>query len=191
MEAVVEPRGQLLRDAREEIGPPDIAHEERATAEEPHRLGPARGIGDHIAAVLRRVAGSLDEPHREVVDLKGVTLGERDMVEPAVARAGRVDRGARAFREVQMPGGEIHVKMGLQDVGDPHAEVLGGVQVDYDMASRIHDCTLAGRPQQIGAVGDSPHEELSHKHAGTLPPSDSSTRVQVVAPWRGFPHSWG
>jgi hypothetical protein len=63
---------------------------------------------------------------------------------------------------------EIGVQVGLDDVGDAHAQLVGGIRVDLHLALGVDDRAGATSPQQVGAVGDAADKELLQNHGVVL-----------------------
>ena len=78
-------------------------------------------------------------------------------------------RPERAFSGVAggqlfVAGDEIGVQVGLEDVADADAVLLGRLQVNLDITLRIDDDGLAFRCQQVGGVGQTSQVELFEVH---------------------------
>ena len=63
-----------------------------------------------------------------------------------------------------MTGDEVGVQVRFDDVLDLQPLLLGGVEVDIDVALRINDRRDAFRTDQIGSVRQAPQEEMFHQN---------------------------
>ena len=133
VERVVEPAGEVVggdSDRRQQVRAADVADEQGVTGQ--HAVRVAETVVHDDADRLRRVARRLADLQRHAVrvsaELDAVAVAEGDDRElgPALGGPSVADRRPGPFRELEVPGQEVGVEVGLEDLHDRQA-VLGGV----------------------------------------------------------------
>ena len=138
VERVVEQARELRRRhaAAEEIGPADVADEERVAGQDRRRLAGHRVIRDDDRDRLGRVAGrlekaQLDRPHPYLV-----ALVHGDVRELRLGGGAEVDLRARPLGELAVARHEVGVEVGLDDVPDRQPLRARFLYVDVHVAPR-------------------------------------------------------
>ena len=73
-----------------QVGPADVADQQRVAAEhEPRLLGAAAPVGDHVGVMGGRVPRRRDRGHERVAELDHLAVGERDVLELDARTRGR------------------------------------------------------------------------------------------------------
>ena len=131
-------RALLLLDR--EVGPRDVAHEQRVAGQHRPRLRPARGVDQRERRVLGPVPGRVHARARSRVAQRELPA----VLERLVLVLGRghrvdVDQRARRRRQPAVPGDVVGVVVGLEDVLDRDAEIAREPQVLADLQPRVDD----------------------------------------------------
>jgi hypothetical protein len=66
-----------------------------------------------------------------------------------------------------MAGHKISMQMRFDDVGDPEVMALCGLEIDFDVALRVYDCSDPVGSDQIRGVREAPQVELLKYHPRT------------------------
>ena len=106
----------------------------------------ARDVSDDgVADVLGRVPGRVERPEADRPDLEGLAVADRAVLVCQLG-AGADDVGrAGQGREVAAARDVVVVEVGLDDVADPQTGGPCRLEVDVDVAPRIHDRRGPGR----------------------------------------------
>jgi hypothetical protein len=139
-----------LRLFAQEIGATEGSDEEKVAGQHGDRSRHATGsVEDQEGEVLRGVSGSVERLDLHLAEGDRVSLleggvVERHLVQFTLVVGGQQKFGADPARQFLGSRGEVGVDVGLQDMGDGESRVPGPVEVDIDVAARIHDGHLAG-----------------------------------------------
>ena len=156
-----EQRLRALDRIDREVGPGRVADQQRvarqqvALDEEAECSGRWPGVcmtwireraGRHLVAVLERLVGVLDL--RQAVDR---------------------DRHAVLEREAPVPGDVVGVVVRLEHADDPHACLLGRLEVGLDRVGGVDDHRLAGRlvADQVGRAAEVVVHKLLEEHVAS------------------------
>ena len=177
---VVGVRDRVVR--AEQVGPPDRADEQRAAAEQQHRLV-RRAIvsATRVADVLGRVSGRVEGLEPEPPDVE-----RRRRREPAGARSASAGAGADDVRRAGQRGElaaarhVVVVEVRLEDVADAQAAPGGRVEVDVDVAARVDDrgdprVLVRDQRRQVAQACDRELTRCASGYIITRPPSTAST----------------
>ena len=133
----------------EQVGPPDRPDQQRAPGQQQEGLVGTRRVRHRVADVLGRVPRRVERPEADGPHLEGLAVADRPVLVRQL-RPGPDDVGrAGQRREVAATRDVVVVEMGLDDVADPQAGSPGRLEIDVDIAARIHD---RGRPRRL--IGD-------------------------------------
>ena len=150
----------------EQVGPSDVADEQRVTCEHPIRQ--AAPVVDHDADGLWRVARGLHDLEHDLPELDGVAVADGDDVvsHTALRRVAVDDDGPGLRRELEMAGEEVGVEVRLDDVGDREALLVRISDIPGDVALRVnHDGLPRGRvADEIAGVGEALEVVLLEDH---------------------------
>ena len=158
--------GALARLDRQ-IGPGDVADEERVAAQHRPGLVAAGGVAQQERGVLGPMAGGMDrldrrslaERQRPAVDERLVrVLGRRQLVD--------VDRRPGCPRQSPVPGDVVGVVVGLEHVLDPHPVQARQAQVGVDVPLRVdYRGDARGRiADQVGGAAEVLVDYLAEEH---------------------------
>ena len=114
--------------------------------------------------MLGRVPGSLYDADGDILDLEGIAFAHGDMREGAFRLLRRVDDRPGLLREIDVARDEIGVEVGLQDMGDLHAQSLRRLYVDIDVALRIYHRAGLLPGEDVRAVGYLGQKEVFDEH---------------------------
>ena len=146
VQAVKEPFGALV-GLDGEVWASRVADEQRVAGQEQPGLVGARPVRDGEAAVLRAMAGRVDDAQADVADDDLVAV--RDRLERILGLCQRVDRHRQAVleREPPVPGHVIGVRVRLEDAHDPHVVPGRLLEVLLDRVGGVDDDRFAQRPR--------------------------------------------
>src|SRR5205807_2273199 len=165
MQAVVEHRGKLLRRVLgRKIRTANVANEQSVAGKERFWPGRLFEISHRDANALHGVSGSRKKIKAAVTELEGITLLDRCVREGGAGAFPEINARSSTLRELMMTGDEVGVQVCFDDVLDLQPLLLGGVEVDIDVALRINDRRDAFRTDQIGSVRQAPQEEMFHQN---------------------------
>jgi hypothetical protein len=139
----------------QQIGPPDVADEERVAGEDEPRLLGAGAVADQQAEALGRVAGGVEDPHEVVAQLDLLAIAERYEREGHRGGLVQVDGCAGRGRQRASAGRMVGVDVRLEDGGDRRAVALGLPQViRHERGVRVADGQLiaAEAAEQVGGA---------------------------------------
>ena len=141
-----------------EVGPRRVADQERVAGQEVAL--------DEVAAVLGPVAGRVHDPDRAASRPELVAVLDR--LERVLGLGERVDADRQLVleREAAVPGDMVGVRVGLEHAHDPHARLLGLLEVGLDRVGGIDDHRLAGRlvADQVGRAAEVVVHKLPEQH---------------------------
>ena len=169
-QAVEEPACALVRfDGQVRAG--RVPDEERVPGQDEPRLLGARPVGDGEGAVLRPVAGRVDDPNGHVPQLQHGAVLER--LERELGLRSRVDgdRGVGLERQAAVAGDVVGVRVRLEDALDADVPTGGLLEVRLDRVGRIDDDRDASMlvADEVRAATEPLVHELTEEHAPTLP----------------------
>ena len=135
----VEEALRALRGSDGEIGPGGIADEQRVASEHEPRLVAARVVDNREAAVLRPMAGRVDDAKRDGADLDLVAVAHR-VVRVVDAGVGvDADRDAVFEREPAVPGDVVGMRVRLDRADDRDALPFGFGEQRLDHIRRVDE----------------------------------------------------
>src|SRR5258705_12839966 len=112
MEAVIEHARELHRRMpRRQIGPSNIANEQRVSGKHSPGRNRLLLVSDYQADAFRSVAGSLEHANRCLAKLQLEAIADWHMLELGSGLRAHVDLCAGACRELLVPRDEIGMKM--------------------------------------------------------------------------------
>ena len=158
-----------------EVGPRRVADQQRVAGQQVAL--------DEEAAVLGPVAGRVQHLDRERADDQLVAVRER--LARVLGLGQRVDRDRHAVleREAAVPGDVVGVVVRLEHAHDPHARLLGRLEVRLDRVGGVDDHRLAGRlvTDQVGRAAEIVVDELLEDHFATTVPTAAACFLEVSA----------
>ena len=163
-----EKRMRALLRLHRQIGTSEVADEERVAGDREPGFVAAAGVRDQEGHVLRAMArrGERRDPH--VPEGDDVAVGER-VVGVLDSRFGRhVDRGAGRLDQPSMAGDMVGVVVGLEDVANREAVLLGQLEVVGDVPLRIDHRRLSVRRHDIGGAAEIVVEHLAEEHSAMV-----------------------
>ena len=168
---VEEPLRALLRTDRE-VGPRRVADEERVAGEHEPRLVAARVVDDREAAVLRPVAGRVDDAEGDGTDLDRVAVVHRVV---RVVDAGcdvDADRDAVLEREPAVAGDVVGVRVRLDRAHDAQSVPVGLLQERLDRERRVDEHRDARLlvADEVTRAAEIVVQELMEDHGATVAP---------------------
>ena len=168
MQAVEEPFGTFLGLDRE-VGARRVADEQRVARQQQPGLVGARQVGDGEAAVLRAVAGRVDDPQGDVADDDLVAVGERLRRVLGGGQCVHGDRDAVFERQSSVAGDVVGVRVRLEDAHDPDLAPRRLLEVLLDRVRRVDDDRLAGvlATDEIGGATEIVVDELPEQHVAS------------------------
>src|ERR671925_288145 len=151
---------------RGQVGAGCVADQQRVAGDQEPRLVATRAVEDLEAAVLRPVAGRVDDADRRVAE--GELLSVLERVEVVCRLGRRVDGDGRAVlqREPAVPGDVVGVRVRLEDANDVRPARLRLVEVLLDRVGGIDDHRLPGGliADQVGRAAEIVVDELAKEH---------------------------
>ena len=180
VERVEDAAGALLLVDRE-VGPGDVADEQRVAGEDRPRLVRAGAVDERERGVLGPVPGRVQRADRERAELELPAVVERLVVVVGLGVAVDVDRRAGRGDEAAVAGDVVGVVVGLEDVLDANAEVAREAQVLVDVELGVDDRGDAGVlvADQVAGAAEVVVGELAEDHQAA---SRGSSAVQLVDP---------
>ena len=156
----------------EQVGPADAPGEEAAAGQDGDRRRPV--LDDVPREVLRGVPGGRPSDEPKPSDTHLVRIVDGAMVEGVAATGRGRDRRARPGTDLEGTRQIVVVDVGLEDADDPPAASLGRIDEPVDVALRVDDHGLVGRPDQVGRVAQAAGDEGLEVHpveSATVAPS--------------------
>ena len=161
-----------------EVGPRDVADEQRVARQDRPRLVAAPGVDERERRVLGAVAGRVQRADAHAAELELPAVVERLVLVVGRGVAVDVDGRAGGRREPPVAGHVVGVVVRLEDVLDPHADVAREAQVLVDLELRIDDRRDAAVlvPDEVRraaevVVGDLAEDHASRPRPGTNLPT--------------------
>ena len=140
VQTAVEHCGQLLRSVLPgKIRPADVSHKQRISGKHgpwPRRLGQ---VGHGNTNTLDGMAGCRQKIETALTELERIAVFDRRMREGGARAVAEINARSGALRELMVAGDEVGVQVRLDDVLDLQTLLLGGFNVDVDVALRIDD----------------------------------------------------
>jgi hypothetical protein len=169
VQRVVELVGQVLLgepDRAQQIRSADVTDEQRVAGHHAIRFGVPGMLVDHDAHRLRRVSGSVAELQLDIAQRVTLAVLDRGEVVFRLGHRGIDDPGTGGLGQLQVPGQEVGVEVGLDDQLDGHAGGLGIGDVLADVPLRVdHHRPLSGLiPDQIRRVRQAVQVVLIEQH---------------------------
>ena len=149
-----------------QVGPGDVPHEQRVAGQHRPRLVAALGVDQRERGVLGPVAGRVQRAHSHAAEVELPAVVERLVVVVGRGVAMDVDGGAGRGGQAAVARHVVRVVVGLEDVVDLHARVVGQVQVLVDVEPGVHD---GGHPgalvaDQVRGAAEVVVGELAEQH---------------------------
>ena len=165
-----------------EVGPSDVADEERIAREDEARLGVEDEDRDALGRVARRLEDAQEDPPK--ADLLSVAHGVVREAGPGLLAED--DRRARLLRELPVTAHEVRVQVGLENPADREALRPRLGQVLVHVAAGVDDRGLAAVADQVGRVGETTQVELPEEHRSSRIDDARGLRRRgrCLHPWR-------
>ena len=172
-DALVELVGEPLLGLRPEVGPTDIADEQKITGEQyPRRVVAPRPVEQRPANMLRRVAGRVQSLEAQASEADLVTATNhrvsvrRRPFRAAEARTMNACLIRQPRLQLHRAADEVGVHVGLEDVGDAQALLACQAHTRLDIARRVDDRATAGGfvTDHVGVDGEARHELTMQEH---------------------------
>ena len=171
VEASEERLGALAR-LHGEVGPREVADEERVACQDEPRVVGTCAVGDRERAVLRAVSRRVDDGDAHVAHVDGVAV--REHVVWVLRVCFLVDRDGNAVLERQpaVAGDVVRVGVRLQHARDAHAAPLGERAHRLEVERRVDDDGYSRQvvTHQVGRAAEILVENLLEQHAPKLAP---------------------
>src|SRR6266545_4194727 len=142
MQRVIKHSGHLLCGiafGADQIGPPDIANEERVARQDLHLGIKVRRIVNQNRDALRRMPRRFQYTRPEAAHYQFVTVLYRQVREGRASLVSEDDLRSCTSRQLSMPADEISVQVSLNDVPDFESISFRFIDVLLDVALRIND----------------------------------------------------
>lgn len=158
------------REARtrgcQEVGSADIAHEERVPREHRARFGVFGVLPCDDADGLRSVTGSREDLEGDLTEREAPSVFERLDGKVHIGSCSVRDDSARAVRQLEVSAQEVGVDVSLDDPLDAKVPIGRFLEIDADVASRVHDHRPPGRlvADQLGGVRETRKVVLGEDH---------------------------
>ena len=193
----------------EQVRSAEVTTEHEVAGERVAGLVGERAVGDEEHEVLGRVAGGVHGLELDVAELDGVAVAEPlalEAIAPVVAAlVGEVDGGAGRGGQLAGAGQVVGVDVGLGDLDDGHAVLVGHVEIGPQVAAGVHDDRLAAAlaADEVAGVGQVVVIDAFEKHcaasfflggtgtSATVKPCGVSGYRSVRAPSRPGSAHWG
>ena len=148
-----------------QVGPADVVHEEQVAGEDRGRfvLFP-----NEKGKTIRRMARRLEQFDLERADLDPRAIFPRDVLVMHRCVLRDVNFGAGALRQLAKAGGEIGVRMTIEDRDDLESFALRLLQVIFDIPFRIDHGGFTVGAEEIGSVGESFDKKAFQIHKRVL-----------------------
>ena len=165
MQRVEDPRRAVARLDRE-IGPRDVADEQRVAGQHRPGIACASGIAQHERGVLGAVAGRMHRLDLQVAHAKPPAVGERLVRVLGPGELVDVDRRSGGPGQAAVSGDVVRVVVGLEHVLDPNPVEAAQPQVRVDVPLGIDDRGDARAlvADQIGAASEVLVDDLAKQH---------------------------
>ena len=108
--------------------------------------------------------GSLQKPQANLAERNLILIAHRMMRKGCAGAFAQIDLCAGARRQFLMPGDEIGVEVGLNDMRDAQPALARHVQIETDVALRIDYGRYAVGANQVGCVRQATEIELFEDH---------------------------
>jgi hypothetical protein len=147
VQGAVQGTGQLVggrASRREQIGPADVADEQRVAGQHSPRLV-ALPLGDHDADRLGRVAGCGEHVEGHVAEGEPLPVLQGLHGELGLGRGAVADHRPGGRGDLEVAGEEIGVEVGLDHPLDVQALGRGVIEILGDVALGVDDDRPAGR----------------------------------------------
>ena len=176
--------GALTRLDRE-VGPGDVADEQRVAAEQRPGGVVAAGVAQQEGGVLGPVPRRVDRLDRHLAEVEDPAVGERLVRILGLGQLMDVDRRAGGAGEAPMSGDVVGVVVGLQHVLDPHPVQPRQAAVGIDVPLRIDHRRVPriAIGDQIGGAAEVLVDDLAEEHDRPLQASAVRARRPVHAPF--------
>ena len=150
-----------------QVGPGDVADEQRVAGQHRPRLVAAAAVDERERGVLGPVAGRVQRADDDVAELELPAVVERLVVVLGRGEAVDVDRRAGGERQPAVAGDVIGVVVRLEDVLDADTHVPCKVQIDIDLEARIDDGgdSRAVVADEVGRAAEIVVGDLAKQHA--------------------------
>ena len=132
-----EHRGRALARLHRQVGPGDVADEQRVAAEQRPGVAATAGVAQQEGGVLGPVPGRVHGLDREVAQLQHPAVAEGLVRVLGPGQLVDVDRRPGRPRQPPVPGDVVGVVVGLQHVPDPHPVQPRQPPVGLDVPLRI------------------------------------------------------
>ena len=158
--------GELRTPRGEEVGPPDVAHEERVAREHCVRDCVVGALVDDHADRLGSVPGRRDDLERHVAEREPFTVAQLIDGKVNVRTFPVGDDGTGASGELEMAAEEVGVDVRLDDPFDGEPELGSLREIVADVATGIddHRPTRGLVTDEVGGVGQTPEVVLGEDH---------------------------
>ena len=151
-----------------EVGTCDVADEERVAGDDQPGLFAARSVGDDVRRVLGPVARSGEGGDAHTADRDGVPVRHRLVVEGDLGGSRHVNGRAGRLLQSSLAGDVVGMVMGLEDVRDPEAVLVGKREVVLDVPLRVDDRRLAAVGDEVRRAPEILVQHLTEEHAGMI-----------------------
>ena len=173
---VQEPRLAVRVAGDVQVGPADVADQQRVAAEhQPRLVVAAAPVGDRVGVMGGRVAGRRDRRHDRVAELDHLAVGERDVLELDPGARRQVGGRAGALDERRQPGDVVGLHVRLEHRDDRRADRGRRREVVVDEIDvRVDDRELAVRraAEQVAGAGAGVVQERVAAASGLLSARD-------------------
>ena len=177
----VERCGALVAGHRK-VGPSAVADEERVAREHEPRLVAARAVGDHDAAVLRAVPGSVEDVERDVADLEAIAVAQRPVLVDGVGHLVDRDPAAVLLREDAVARDVVGMRVGLDHADERGAVTMAESEDLAHVERRVDDHGLAGdlAADEVGGTAQVAPDDLLEDHSSPSPRAITSRWISFV-----------
>jgi len=151
--------------AAEQVGPRQVAREQRTTGQQHRRVLADRAVVQEERHVLGRVAGRVEHLDAQLADLEHLAVGERAVLVAEIGCAGAQQVHA-AGSELAETAQVVVVAVRVEREADAQPPFSGGVEVAGHVPLGVEDERLAGlvRADEIGRMAESLDGELPEEH---------------------------
>jgi hypothetical protein len=155
-------RALLLLDGQ--VGPRDVADEERVAGEDEPRLAGAARVLHEVGEVLGAVARRREGPDLDVADPHHVCVPQRLVLVLDVRLRRDVDGRAGRGREAPVARDVVGVVVRLEHVGDPEVVLVCEREVVRDLPLRVDHGRLAAARDDVRGAAEVLVEHLPEEH---------------------------